>query len=89
MPDVRLPHPFVGFAVGLGVGASLGILFAPKSGEETREHVAEGTRGAIDDVADASRRFKTRATQAANDAAEHMMHATDAGKQAYTRAKGA
>jgi len=29
--------------VGLGIGALVGILFAPKSGEETREFLAEKT----------------------------------------------
>ena len=28
------------FLVGLGIGALVGILFAPKSGEETREFLA-------------------------------------------------
>src|SRR2546421_3752615 len=31
------------FVVGLGLGALVGILFAPKSGEETREFLAEKT----------------------------------------------
>jgi gas vesicle protein len=29
---------------GLGVGALVGILYAPKSGRETREDIAHGTR---------------------------------------------
>jgi gas vesicle protein len=29
------------FLVGLGVGALLGVLFAPKSGEETREYLVK------------------------------------------------
>ncbi len=29
------------FLVGLGVGALLGVLFAPKSGEETREYLSK------------------------------------------------
>ena len=29
------------FLVGLGIGALVGILFAPKSGEETREFLAQ------------------------------------------------
>jgi len=29
------------FLVGLGIGALVGILFAPKSGEETREYLAQ------------------------------------------------
>ena len=32
---------FVKFLAGLGLGAGLGILFAPKSGEETREELKE------------------------------------------------
>jgi gas vesicle protein len=89
MKNNRLSHPFLGFAVGLGVGAALGILFAPKSGEETREFLADGTRDAIDDVVATSRNFKKRARQAVTDAAERVMDATDAGEQAFTRAKSA
>ena len=32
------------FLVGLGVGSLIGILFAPQSGEETREYIAKKTR---------------------------------------------
>src|ERR1700689_178307 len=32
------------FLVGLGIGSLIGVLFAPKSGEETREHLAKKTR---------------------------------------------
>ena len=28
------------FIVGMGIGALVGLLFAPKSGEETREYLA-------------------------------------------------
>jgi gas vesicle protein len=28
------------FLVGMGIGALIGILFAPKSGEETREYLS-------------------------------------------------
>ncbi len=32
------------FVAGLGVGALVGILYAPKSGKETREDLAQGAR---------------------------------------------
>jgi gas vesicle protein len=32
------------FVVGLGIGSLIGVLFAPKSGEETREYIAKKTR---------------------------------------------
>ena len=32
------------FLVGLGIGAAIGVLYAPQSGTETRESLAEGAR---------------------------------------------
>jgi gas vesicle protein len=32
------------FLVGLGIGSLIGVLFAPKSGEETREYLTKKTR---------------------------------------------
>ena len=36
------------FLAGLGVGALVGILYAPKSGRETREDIATGAREGAD-----------------------------------------
>ena len=32
------------FLVGLGIGSLIGVLFAPRSGEETREYIAKKAR---------------------------------------------
>jgi gas vesicle protein len=32
------------FLLGLGIGSLVGVLFAPKSGEETREYIAKKAR---------------------------------------------
>jgi gas vesicle protein len=32
------------FLVGLGIGSLIGVLFAPKSGEETREYIVKKAR---------------------------------------------
>lgn len=37
-------HHLGWFLAGLGVGALVGILYAPKSGRETREQIASGAR---------------------------------------------
>lgn len=41
-----------GFLAGAAVGAALGILFAPRSGKETRERMASKAKDAKDDLDD-------------------------------------
>jgi len=48
------------FLAGLGVGALVGVLYAPKSGRETREDLLSGARDGTDYV-------RNRARQAADD----------------------
>lgn len=82
------------FIVGLGVGALLGILFAPKSGEETREYLL--------DRADESREYAQKKARELRDRAEDLIErskeimsrqkeglsaAVEAGKDAYQREK--
>ncbi len=82
------------FIVGLGVGALLGILFAPKSGEETREYLL--------DRADESREYAQKKARELRERAEDLIErskeimsrqkeglsaAVEAGKDAYQREK--
>ena len=46
---------FVGFLAGVGVGVGLGLLFAPASGEETRDAIADKVQGAQNRVRNMSR----------------------------------
>ena len=78
------------FLVGMGIGALLGILFAPKSGEETREELLER--------ADQGREYAQRKARELRERAEELLErsrelverqkdqlsaAVDAGKEAY------
>jgi gas vesicle protein len=48
------------FVAGLTLGTLLGVLFAPQSGKETREEIAESAREGRDYVAERSRRAQER-----------------------------
>lgn len=58
------------FLAGLGVGALIGVLYAPKSGRETRDDLAQGAR-------EGSEYLRARGRQAA----EQMGQMVDKGKE--------
>ena len=53
------------FLAGLGVGALIGILYAPKSGRETREDLAQGAR-------EGSEYLRARGRQAADQMGQYV-----------------
>ncbi len=78
------------FAFGLGLGLAIGVLFAPKSGEETREYI----RVKADEGRDYLRRRGDELREKAEDAfdrgratvsrqRENLAAAVEAGKPAY------
>jgi len=82
------------FLVGLGIGALVGILFAPKSGEETREYLAQKADEGRDYAQRKARELRERADdiieRGKNVAArqkESISAAVDAGHEAEQREK--
>ena len=80
------------FLVGLGIGAMVGLLFAPKSGEDTRDYLS--------DRADEGREYAQRKARELRERAEDLIQrskeimarqkdglaaAVDAGKETYKR----
>ena len=53
------------FLVGLGIGAMVGLLFAPKSGEDTREYLS--------DRADEGREYAQRKARELRERAEDLI----------------
>jgi gas vesicle protein len=64
------------FMVGLGVGALVGILFAPKSGDETREYLSK--------KADEGRDYAQRKAKELRERADDLI---ERGKEVATRQK--
>lgn len=84
------------FLVGLGVGTLLGILFAPKSGEETREYLIDKAEEGREYAQKKARELRERAEEIAERAKdtvsrqrEQIAGAIEAGTDAYQRAKKA
>ncbi len=82
------------FLVGLGIGALVGILFAPKSGEETREYLSLKADEGRDYAQRKARELRERAEdiverskQAASRQKDTLSAAVDAGREAYQREK--
>lgn len=78
------------FFLGLGVGVAVGLLFAPKSGEETREIIRSKASEGKDYLRRRGEEWKESATElvergrtAINRQREQIVSAVDAGKQAY------
>lgn len=86
------------FTLGMGVGAALGILFAPNSGEDTRDLIAEGAQDGVDGAIAAGKKWTRRAQtgldqahqvldQALDQAKDQMRQATGVGERAFREAK--
>jgi gas vesicle protein len=82
------------FLVGLGIGALIGILFAPKSGEETREYLSSKADEGRDFAQKKARELRERAEDLIERSKEIMARqkdsissAVDAGKEAYRAEK--
>lgn len=80
------------FLVGLGVGALLGVLFAPKAGEETREFLSQKADEGRDYAQRKARELRERADEliekgkdVATRKKDSIAAAVEAGREAYLR----
>jgi len=76
------------FCAGLGAGAALAVLFAPKSGEETREQLRasfqEGKRKINDTINDKQSAIREQA----RGVVDNVNSAINAGREAYRSTTG-
>ena len=81
---------FLYFMTGLGIGAVIGILFAPLSGRETREYLVGRAEEGRDLLVKKSRELRDQATDYVErgkgvlaQQRDHLAAAIEAGKAAY------
>lgn len=82
------------FLAGMGVGAVLALLFAPKSGKETRDFLTQKAEEGRDYVSARGRDLRKQAEEVVDKAKdvvskqkEQLSAALEAGKQAYQEEK--
>lgn len=86
-------NSFLWFLAGLGIGAVAGVLYAPRSGDETRQALrarAEDSREFVRDRARQAREqastWADRGREVLNQQKEQFRSAYEAGRQAYQEA---
>jgi gas vesicle protein len=77
------------FAIGVGAGAALGVLFAPQSGEDTREYLRDTAQDTLDDAVSRGKTVIRRARKNLNEAREFVNDAADTAQGAYREARNA
>ena len=83
------------FLLGLGVGVGIGMLFAPKSGQETRDMIKNKAGDSADYLKQRGTEFRQTASdwvdkgkEAMGRQKDNLNDAMEAGKQAYRDAVG-
>jgi gas vesicle protein len=86
----RDSNSFVWFLAGLGIGAIAGVLYAPRSGDETREAIRSKAEEGREFMRERARQAREQASEWAdrgrdviNQQKEQFRSAYEAGKQAY------
>lgn len=75
------------FLIGGFVGAAVALLFAPKSGEETRQFLETSYREGAERLNRAARESKEKLTQRSRDMTSAISEGVDRGKEALARQK--
>lgn len=86
-------NSFIWFLAGLGLGALAGVLYAPRSGSETREALRaradegrEYVRSRAREARDQANQWADKGREVVNQQKEQFRAAYEAGRQAYHEA---
>jgi gas vesicle protein len=75
------------FVAGLGVGALIGILYAPKSGRETREDLASGAREGTEYLRNRTRQAAEEVSALVDKSKQQVGEYVERGREAVDRGR--
>ena len=78
---------FIFFLVGSFVGASIALLFAPKSGDDTREFLGQKYKEGTESLAQKTQEGQELITEKSKEAAEKVTEKLDQGRNTLLRQK--
>ena len=83
------PQVASAFAIGLGAGAALGLLFAPSSGEDTRDRIRSTAQDGVDELTDRGKTVIRRVRRNMADAKDYVNEVADTAENAFRDARNA
>jgi gas vesicle protein len=80
---------FTTFVVGVSIGALVGLLFAPASGNKTRKYITRTAKQGLGDALSTGKRWSRRAQETVDDVKANVAGVVEAGQKAYRMARDA
>lgn len=76
-----------GTVIGLALGGALGLLFAPKAGNELRGDLRDKAEESLDNLRETSAELSVRVKELAARTKDNLSASVEAGKDAYSRTR--
>jgi gas vesicle protein len=83
----KWPQVVSAFAIGLGAGAALGVLFAPQSGEDTRDSLRGTAQDSVDEAVASGKNVARRVRKHIGDATEFAHGVAETARGAFRDAR--
>ncbi len=75
----------IAFLLGAAVGAAVGLLYAPKTGRETRTHLRKLTEDFVEDAEEVGSDLREKGRRFVNDSREKVSELVEKGKAKFKR----